>query len=76
MRVFAAALVLLAVYFPAAIYLARSYTDPESGLRPLPLPEYCGGWLLRVDYLGAKRNNQSCDLQRRGSSGIRNEGVR
>ena len=38
MRVFAATVVMFAVYFPAAIYLARSYKDPSDvGLRPLPI---------------------------------------
>ena len=36
MRVFAATLVMVAVYFPAAIYLSRSYRHPpDQGLRPL-----------------------------------------
>jgi hypothetical protein len=43
MRVFAATVVLLAVYFPAAIYLARSYKDaPDGGLRPLPILSIAG----------------------------------
>jgi hypothetical protein len=38
MRVFAATLVLFAVYFPAVIYSAHSYKDPpDGGLRPLSL---------------------------------------
>lgn len=35
MRIRTATLLLFAVYFPAAIILARSYKPPESGLRPL-----------------------------------------
>ena len=38
MRVLTAALVLFAVYFPVAIYSARSYSGPQAdGLRPLPV---------------------------------------
>jgi hypothetical protein len=65
MRVLTAALVLFAVYFPVAIYSARSYSGPQAdGLRPLPV--------LSVAADG------SCvwDLQRRRSSGIRVQDVR
>jgi hypothetical protein len=77
MRVLTAALVLFAVYFPAAIYAALSYGGSSgSRLAPAAGHERLGKWLMRLNPLGAKRDNQSCGLQRWRSSGIRYEDVR